>query len=162
MLDSFDIDTDSENKSGSGNNNGFDANTHMLSLCEGSRLKIRNYREFDYKKGWAQVIADLILEIRKYPIELQSMLTDFGHLMVFFECYEKTQEVKVWRAIHKAQNICRSTCMHCGSSGLRRIHDEKLVVICIPCFRKSEDNVETGTWLDKFQFSPEYCLPELL
>lgn len=144
MLDSFKNDTDSISS------NEFDSTVHMQSICAIGRIKLIENIQFMYKKGWVHIIEQLILEIRKYPIELQLMMTDFGQLDVFFECYEKTQEVRVWRAIHKAQLYSRTICMFCGESGVRKIRGDKLVVICSYCNRKAEDNGDTGTWLDRY------------
>lgn len=141
---SFKNDKDSENQ------NEFDATSHMKSICKIGRLKVHENTQFRYKQGWTHIIEQLILEIRKYPIELQLIVADFGSLEVFFECYERTQEVRVWRAINKAQLNAQSTCMFCGESGVRKVRGDKLVVICSYCNRKAEDNGDTGTWLDRF------------
>jgi len=144
MLASFKNDTDSTSSSE------FDSTAHMQSICKIGRIKLIENIQFMYKKGWIHIIEQLILEIRKYPIELHSMKSDYGQLDLKFNCYERTHEIKVWRAINKAQLYSRTICMFCGESGVRKIRGDKLVVICGYCNRKAEDNGDTGTWLDKY------------
>jgi hypothetical protein len=132
------------------NNDEFDATLHMQSISKIGRMKVHKNTQFRYKQGWTHIVEQLILEIRKYPIELHLIVTDFGSLEVFFECYERTHEVRVWRAINKAQLNAQSTCMFCGESGVRKVKGDKLVVICGYCFRKAEVNGDTGTWLDRY------------
>ena len=128
----------------------FDPKDHLSSLCADGRIQISPYAEIKYKSGWFEIIEEMIKSISSHPIEIKSLHQDFGLLYVAYESYAKHHEVKVWRAISRAQITSKETCSICGNGGKPRIHGEKLVIICQKCIHKVEKNGETGTWLDKY------------
>ncbi|MDO9204060.1 hypothetical protein [Methylotenera sp.] len=144
MLDSFNNEDQSDTK------NAFIAREHINSLCLGGRIQINPHIQIDYRKGWATLIEELIDVIKKYPIEIKEISSDYGQLDVNFYCIEKTQELRIWRAIDEARNQSRHVCSECGETGMRKIRGDKVIVICRACIRKAEDNGVTGTWLDKY------------
>lgn len=144
MLDSFNNEQYSKIK------NQFNAREHIDSICLGGRIQINPHIQIDYRKGWATLIEELINVIKKYPIEIKQIISDYGQLDINFLCIEKTQELKIWRAVNEARNQSRHLCSECGEAGVRRIRGDKVIVICRDCIRKAEDNGETGTWLDKY------------
>ena len=146
MLDSFSV-VDNENPK---DEIIFDPKDHLSSICANGRIQISTYADIKYKVGWFEIIEEMIKSISRHPIEIKSLHQDFGLLYVGFESYDKHQEVKVWRAISRAQNTSKVTCSLCGNGGKPRIHGEKLVIICQKCIHKVEKNGETGTWLDKY------------
>ena len=128
----------------------FDPKDHLSSLCASGRIQISPYAQIKYRSGWFEIIEEMIKSISCHPIEIKSLHQDFGLLYVGFESYGEHQEVKVWRAISRAQNTSKVTCSLCGNGGKPRIHGEKLVIICQKCIHKVEKNGCTGTWLDKY------------
>lgn len=130
--------------------NVFDPKDHLTSLCANGRIQISPYAQIKYKSGWFEIIEEMIKSISSHPIEIRALHQDFGLLYVAFESYAKHHEVKVWRAISRAQNTSNETCSLCGNGGKPRIHGEKLVIICQKCIHKVEKNGCTGTWLDKY------------
>lgn len=143
--------SDSSNKTiSSDKNNDFDPLHHIDSLIKGGRIILQPYASINYKKGWVTLIEELINSLRRLPIELYSISAEYAQLEIRFELYEKTQEVKVWRALDAAQRQSRAICMECGGQGKRKIRKESLVVMCRECIKLAELNGETGTWLDKY------------
>jgi hypothetical protein len=128
----------------------FDPGKHLDSLCEGGRIELIPLRVVDYKKGWAYIIEAVVNILQTYPITIYRMSADYGELEIRFDCYQRTQEVRVWRAIDHARAESRQTCMECGHRGTRMIHGGKIVVFCRDCMKKAEMSGETGTWLDRF------------
>lgn len=145
MLDSFNhIEQQPENK------NDFNPREHLNSLCENGRIKIEPHGKILYKKGWTGIIEELILSICKHQIEISTFYEEFGQLNVGFYSYEKNQEVRVWRAVSRAQLKSKETCTECGEAARRVVRGEKIAVICRSCIHKAESNGDTGTWLDKY------------
>jgi len=132
------------------NNVDYTGRDKLRLLCEGGRVKVMSYGRFEFKKGWVHIIEDFLNTIRRLPVEITAVISDFGQLDIAFNIYQKTHEVKVWRAINKAQMYSRRTCMSCGKYGDREIRDGCVVVMCKRCVTETESNGETGTWLDKY------------
>ena len=131
-------------------NNDFDPLHHIDSLITGGRIILQPYAYINYKKGWVNLIEELIKSLKQLPIELCSISAEYGQLEIRFNLYEKTQEVKIWRALDAAQRESRTICMECGGQGKRKVRKESLVVMCRECIKLAELNGETGTWLDKY------------
>ncbi|MGB7816654.1 MAG: hypothetical protein WBL28_09930 [Methylotenera sp.] len=131
-------------------NNAFNANDHIDSLCRNGRIRFIPHGRMNYKKGWAGIVEELINTIKRLPIEITSVSSDYGQLEIGFDCYQKTQEVRVWRAIDQAKYKSRQTCMECGGHSKRKIRGDTIVVICSDCIRIAESNGVTGTWLDRY------------
>lgn len=146
MLDSFSAVDSEKPKEGTI----FNPKDHLSSLCANGRIQISPYAQIKYTSGWFEIVEEMIKSISSHPIEVMSLHQDFGLLIVTFTSYAKHHEVKVWRAISRAQNISKETCSICGNSGKPRIHGDKLVIICRKCINTLEKNGETGTWLDKY------------
>jgi hypothetical protein len=144
VLDSFNNDVKSDNKGI------FDAREHISSLCENGRVRLEPHAKILYNKGWVNIIEKLMIVIKRHPIDLKLIYAEYAQLDVSFSCYDKTQEVKVWRAIDYAKIQSRETCMECGGFGRRRLRGENLVVMCNSCIHVAETNGVTGTWLDKY------------
>lgn len=144
MLASFSSAQESENKTA------FNSKEHFRTVCQGSRIKIHPLIDFEYMKGWAVIVEDLITAIKKFPIQLDSIRTGSGQFDIKFHCYGRTQELKVWRAIDEAREKSRFSCMECGRGGSRKIIGNKVVVVCSECIQSVGENLETGTWLDKY------------
>ena len=143
--------SDSSNKTiSSDKNNNFDPLHHIDSLFKGGRIRLHPYASISYKKGWVDLIEQLIKSIKRFPIELCSISAEYAQLEIRFELYEKTQEVRVWRALDAAQRESRTICVECGGQGKRKVRKDNLIVICKECIKLAERNGETGTWLDKY------------
>lgn len=123
---------------------------HLLSICEGGRIELRVFGNVDYKKGWSGIVETLIKTMKKHPIEISSITSEYGQLDVNFIFSEKTREVAVWRALNIATHESRKTCMRCGNGGRRMVRGEKMIVMCRYCLNEDEENGITGTWLDKY------------
>ena len=132
------------------NSEKFDPHLLVSTLSEGGKLQLTRYAAVDFKKGWLGIVDRLILFIKKYPIEILQITSEYGELDIQFKCCEKTQEVRVWRAIDAARRESHHACMECGKHGIRRIRGDKVIVICRECSMEAERNGETGTWLDRF------------
>lgn len=140
MLDSFEkINQDS-----------FDAFNHVQQLCKDSRVSIDHPTRVDYQKGWGDIIKQLVNSIKNQRIMLLRLSEEFGELNIVFECSAKVMEVRVWRAIHTAQQQSVVTCTKCGDFAIRRVKGDSVVVLCRACSLKTEMNGDTGTWLDKY------------
>lgn len=128
----------------------FDSSEHFSSLCTNGRIKISPFAVIKYTKGWGGIMEEMVSSISRHPVEIKSLHQDFGILYVDFSSYEKHQEVKVWRAVARAQNSSKNTCSLCGEEGRLRIHGENLIIICRKCKSAKEKNGDTGTWLDNY------------
>lgn len=128
----------------------FNARDHIISLCGNGRVQVVEYAGISYKKGWTHIIESLIDNIRRLPVRITSISSDFGELDIGFDCYERTQEVRVWRAMDQARFKSSQTCWECGFSARREVKNEKVVVICKDCVNVAAQNGVTGTWLDKY------------
>ena len=148
MLDSFKSEESSSTQTEKQEK--FDAPKHLQSLCEGGKIVLGRFMDIKYQQGWGNILEKLIASIKCYPIELQLVASEYGHLDIIFQLYQKTQEVRVWRAIDTARRESKHTCMECGERGNWQFRDEKITVICSDCLKKAESNGETGTWLDRY------------
>lgn len=140
MLDSFEAK----------NTEFFDAYSYAEQLCEGGRVTLNGFIKIGYQSGWKDIVKEFLDGIRNQPIVLLTLTDEFGALNVDFECRGKTMEVRVWRAIRKAQLQSVATCTKCGHSATRKISGDKVTVLCKACTTKAKMNGETGTWLDKY------------
>ncbi len=138
------------NKQASEGNNVFNPHDHFSTLCGNGRIRVISLTRVIYKKGWAAIIEELLNKIKRLPIDIIAISSEYGQLEISFECYEKTQEVRVWRAIEHAKLKSQQTCVECGGGSRRKIRGENVVVICSDCIHIQETNGVTGTWLDKY------------
>ena len=127
-----------------------EANDHLRFSCNGGRITVQSFAKIKYPKGWLNIVEEFVKNYKQYPIEIQSISAEYAQLDIVFRVYDKTQEVRVWRAIDKARELSRTTCMVCGGFGLRENRGADMVVICKDCSRQMETTGATGTWLDKY------------
>ena len=133
--------------SASFNSEKFDSHLLVSMLSEGGKLQLARFAAVDFKKGWLSIVDRLILFIKRYPIEVFEISSESGELDIRFNCYERTQEVRVWRAIDAARIESRHSCMECGQRGTRRIRGEKVIVLCRECSNQAERNGPSETIL---------------
>lgn len=130
----------------------FSALAHIGSLC-GKRVTLSELGTFYYSSGWCSIIEDFMNDIHSFRVTLDTVHENMGQLDISFTCYQKCNEVKVWRASFKAINLSRRTCILCGAHGSRLVIGRDVTTLCgsNDCILANrEPSMLTGTWLDKF------------
>jgi ribosomal protein L37AE/L43A len=126
---------------------------HALEICNGSSIRFEGRMPVNYKIGWADLVKEMLMEIKDTGALLTCISSDYGLLDVQFESCKKIHELRVWRAINAARLNSKRTCTDCGDVGYRHFREDSVVVLCRGCVDKFSGGGRcgrTGTWLDRY------------
>lgn len=121
----------------------------VRQLCCDAEIDMGGLGKYEYSKGWAKIVEDMINELKGQSITLNDVRDEFGELEVTFEC-DPEHEVKVWRAVNLARIASRVTCTECSEPGTRMTQGRCVTVLCQGCLSNSRNGGRTGTWLDEY------------
>lgn len=128
----------------------FDAHDHLSKLCEANNLALEEFAKVRYQVGWSELLSQLALELKDYPIRLIDIDDSHGQLDIKFEMLKKKNEVLVWHLLQYFKDHSRVTCMGCGSKSSNLKANGLNLRFCAECFKSAPKINKTGTWLDKF------------
>lgn len=123
---------------------------HVLEICHGSSIRLEERMPVNYKIGWADLVKEMLMEIKDTGALLTGISSDYGLLDVQFESCKKIHELRVWRAINVARLNSKRICSDCGDVGYRHFREDSVVVLCRACVDKLSGGERTGTWLDRY------------
>lgn len=127
---------------------------HIRKLCEDYGLGIGLLGSYLYPRGWAEIISDMVYDLKGCDLVLTEVKDELGRLVVQFNTEHSVVENKAWRAINEASIRTKYTCEDCGKRGRLALHGKSRVgVLCDACAKKNDKkpaSQRTGTWLDYF------------
>lgn len=128
----------------------FDANAFLKDLCVDTKVTVPEYAEIHFQRGWAELVAEFIQNIKNYSIRIEEISDSYKVLDISFGMIKTNREVQVWRAAHDARITSKFTCAGCGNhKGYRRIM-QTTNMLCQWCLSNAHLTNNTGTWLDKY------------
>jgi hypothetical protein len=116
----------------------------VRQLCCDAGIDMGGLGKYEYRRGWAKIVEDLINELKGQPLTLNDVRDEFGELEVTFAC-DLEHEVKVWRTVNLARVASRFTCAECGEPGTRMTQERGVTVLCQACLRIYRNGGHTGT-----------------
>jgi hypothetical protein len=127
----------------------FDPNNFVRSLCLGSKVIIPHYINIQFLSGWSGITEKLFNTINKYHVNLIEIHDKYSVLDVEFEITKQRGEANVWRAIYEARYESIHTCAKCGENKFSR-RNASISKFCHDCKKELGKIGKTGTWLDKY------------
>lgn len=131
------------------NNNDFNPDWFVRSLCEDKKINITNYCEINFMPGWKNIVEELLTKLGNYSINIIEISDAYSQLDISFSISQNTKEVIVWRAIERARRQSRSRCALCGGN-TSQWDQKKTGMFCKACNTGGNQKNNTGTWLDKY------------
>lgn len=132
------------------NDESFDADEFVRSLCKNTKIEISEYAHIHYMSGWNKIIEHFIHTIKNHPIKITLIHDTYLIMDIEFEIIKKTREVNLWRAIHEARNESKLICAKCGSYKKLSFKSKIITMFCEECTKHLFATGKTGTWLDKY------------
>lgn len=127
----------------------FDDYAHLKELCISLQIQLKD-PEVDYGRGWTELINEMLTPLKGSAIFLISITSTYGQLDTQFFISKGVRASRVYSAAERARIRSRETCMQCGNAGSRKVHGDKVIVICRKCQIVKDNNGDTGTWLDRY------------